>query len=474
MTQPSIAKIAVFGDIMIDSYWIGSTHRISPESPVPVVNINHTENRLGGAANVALNISKMECPVTLSGLVGIDQHAKELETLCQQNAIQTQFVAECGFPTIMKLRVISRQQHIVRCDFEEAPDLTPALISKITESLKTTIDQNDLIVLSDYNKGFLSDPQSLIQYARSQGKFIIIDPKGDDFSKYRGASLITPNTSEFEGVVGKCKDEAELFAKAEKLRAELELDALLITRSEKGMTLFEKDKAPVTFSAKAQDVFDVTGAGDTVIAMLATQIAKGTPLPQACKIANVAASIVVGKMGASYVTQDELDYALGQSDRPHNLVLSKEALLHEVKRAKMNNETVVMTNGCFDILHRGHVKYLEEASKLGHHLIVALNSDASVKRLKGESRPIMDEASRATVLASLSSVAWVTLFDEDTPESLIRAVLPDVLVKGSDYTVDQIAGADAVINNGGKVELIDFVDGYSTSRAIEKIITNNQ
>src|SRR5699024_3458242 len=334
--------------------------------------------------------------------------------LCQQNAIQTQFVAESGFPTIMKLRVISRQQHIVRCDFEETPDLTPALISKITESLKTTIDQNDLIVLSDYNKGFLSDPQSLIQYARSQGKFVIIDPKGDDFSKYRGASLITPNTSEFEGVVGKCKDEAELFSKDEKLRAELELDALLITRSEKGMTLLEKDKAPVTFSAKAQDVFDVTGAGDTVIAMLATQIAKGTPLPQACKIANVAASIVVGKMGASYVTQDELNYALGQSDRPHNLVLSKEELLHEVKRSKMNNETVVMTNGCFDILHRGHVKYLEEASKLGHHLIVALDSDASVKRLKGESRPIMDEASRATVLASLSSVAWVTLFDEDT------------------------------------------------------------
>ena len=238
------------------------------------------------------------------------------------------------------------------------------------------------------------------------------------------------------------------------------------------MTLFEKDRAPVTFSAKAQDVFDVTGAGDTVIAMLATHVAKGIPLPQACKIANAAASIVVGKMGASYVTQEELDYALGQSDRPHNLVLSKEALLHEVKRAKMNNETVVMTNGCFDILHRGHVKYLEEASKLGHHLIVALNSDASVKRLKGETRPIMDEMSRATVLASLSSVAWVTLFDEDTPESLIKAILPDVLVKGSDYKVEDIAGADAIINNGGRVELIDFVDGYSTSKAIEKIIAS--
>ncbi len=473
MTQ-SIGKIAVFGDIMIDSYWIGSTNRISPESPVPVVNINHTENRLGGAANVALNISKMECPVTLAGLVGVDAHAQELETLCLSNEIQTDFVAEKGFATIMKLRVISRQQHIVRCDFEEAPVLTPDLLNKITTSLQATIDQSDLIVLSDYSKGFLSDPQSLIQYAKAQGKQIIIDPKGDDFSKYHGASLITPNTSEFERVVGKCEDEATLFEKAEKMRADLDLGALLITRSEKGMTLFEKDKAPVTFSAKAQDVFDVTGAGDTVIAMIATQLAKGTPLPQACKIANVAASIVVGKMGASYVTQSELDYAMGQSDRPHNLVLSKEALLHEVKRAKMNNETIVMTNGCFDLLHRGHVKYLEEASKLGHHLIVALNSDDSVKRLKGELRPIMDETSRATVLASLSSVAWVTLFDEDTPESLINAVLPDVLVKGSDYTVDQIAGAEAVINNGGRVELIDFVDGYSTSKAIAKIIASEK
>ncbi|WP_192874927.1 bifunctional D-glycero-beta-D-manno-heptose-7-phosphate kinase/D-glycero-beta-D-manno-heptose 1-phosphate adenylyltransferase HldE [Ignatzschineria cameli] len=472
--KDSIGKIAVFGDIMIDSYWIGSTNRISPESPVPVVNINHTENRLGGAANVALNISKMECPVTLAGLVGIDSNAQELQQLCEQNQIATEFVAEPSFPTIKKLRIISRQQHIVRCDFEEAPELTTTLIEKITQSLKATIDENDLIVLSDYNKGFLSDPQALIQHARAQGKFVIIDPKGDDFSKYRGASLLTPNTSEFEIVAGKCRDEAELFAKAEKLRIELDLDALLITRSEKGMTLFERDKDPVTFSAKAQDVFDVTGAGDTVIAMIATQIAKGTPLPQACKIANIAASIVVGKMGASYVTQEELDYELGHSDRPHNLVLSKEALLHEVKRAKMNNETIVMTNGCFDLLHRGHVKYLEEASKLGHHLIVALNSDASVKRLKGELRPIMDEKSRATVLASLSSVAWVTLFDEDTPESLIREILPDVLVKGSDYTIEEIAGADAVINNGGRVELIDFVDGYSTSRAIEKIIATQQ
>lgn len=473
MTQ-SIGKIAVFGDIMIDSYWIGSTNRISPESPVPVVNINHTENRLGGAANVALNISKMKCPVTLAGLVGVDAHAQELEMLCKSNEIKTDFVAEPGFATIMKLRVISRQQHIVRCDFEETPDLTPALIDKITDSLKAVIDHNDLIVLSDYNKGFLSDPQALIQYARAQGKYVIIDPKGSDFSKYRGASLITPNTSEFEGVVGKCKDENELFERAEKMRADLNLDALLITRSEKGMTLFERDKKPMTVCAKAQDVFDVTGAGDTVIAMIATQLAKGTSLPQACKIANIAASIVVGKMGASYVTQEELDYAIGHSDRPHNLVLSKEALLHEVKRAKMNNETIVMTNGCFDILHRGHVKYLEEASKLGHHLIVALNSDASVKRIKGETRPIMDEASRATVLASLSSVAWVTIFDEETPESLIKAVLPDVLVKGSDYTVDQIAGADAVINNGGRIELINFVDGYSTSKAIDKIIASQK
>ncbi len=473
MTQPT-AKIAVFGDIMIDSYWMGSTERISPESPVPVVNVNHTENRLGGAANVALNISKMNVDVTLCGLVGIDQNAADLIALCEENRIATDFIAEASFPTIVKLRIISRQQHIVRCDFEEKPQITEALKARIITQAKKIIDQNDLIILSDYNKGFLTDPQTLIHYAKSQGKTVIIDPKGSDFSKYQGASLITPNTSEFEGVVGKCHDEATLFAKAEALRDQLQLEALLVTRSEKGMTLFEENKESVTFSAKAQDVFDVTGAGDTVIAMIATQLAKGTPLPEACKIANVAASIVVGKMGASYVTQEELDYALGQSDRPHNLVLSKEALLHEVKRAKMNKETIVMTNGCFDLLHRGHVKYLEEASKLGHHLIVALNSDTSVKRLKGDTRPIMDEVSRATVLASLSSVAWVTIFDEDTPESLIKAILPDVLVKGSDYQINEIAGAQAVIDHGGRVELIDFVDGYSTTNAIEKIKSSLQ
>lgn len=468
MTTPT-CKIAVFGDIMLDSYWIGSTHRISPESPVPVVNINHTENRLGGAANVALNIGKMGLPVTLSGLIGEDKNAESLKELCSENSIDTALISESGFPTIMKLRVISRQQHIVRCDFEESSELSPALMSRITKNLKKTIEGHDLIVLSDYNKGFLGNPQALIEHARALGKPIIIDPKGEDFTKYRGATLITPNTSEFEAVVGPCATEEILFRKAELLRDELELDALLVTRSEKGMTLFEKSKAPVTFSARAQDVYDVTGAGDTVIAMIASHLAQGIPLPQSCKIANAAASLVVGKMGASYVTKEELDYALGQSDRPHNLVLTKEELLHEVKQAKMNNETVVMTNGCFDILHRGHVKYLEEASKLGHHLIVALNSDASVKRIKGENRPIMDEKSRATVLASLASVAWVTIFDEETPESLINAVLPDVLVKGSDYEVDEIAGAEAVINNGGRVELIDFVDGYSTTNAINKI-----
>ncbi len=467
------SKIAVFGDIMLDSYWIGSTHRISPESPVPVVNINHTENRLGGAANVALNIGKMGLPVTLSGLIGEDKNAESLKELCKEHGIDTALISEPGFPTIMKLRVISRQQHIVRCDFEESSELSPALMGRITDHLKKTIEDHDLIVLSDYNKGFLGNPQALIEHARALGKAIIIDPKGDDFSKYRGATLITPNTSEFEAVVGPCPTEEILFKKAELLRDELALDALLVTRSEKGMTLFEKGKAPVTFSARAQDVYDVTGAGDTVIAMIASHLAQGIPLPQSCKIANAAASLVVGKMGASYVTKEELDYALGQSDRPHNLVLTKEELLHEVKQAKMNNETIVMTNGCFDILHRGHVKYLEEASKLGHHLIVALNSDASVKRIKGENRPIMDEKSRATVLASLASVAWVTIFDEETPESLIHAVLPDVLVKGSDYEVHEIAGAEAVINHGGRVELIDFIDGYSTTQAINKIKSQN-
>ena len=469
----SKALITVLGDLMLDRYWFGSAKRISPEAPIPVINVQNNEDRLGGAANVALNLRSLEKKVVLAGLIGNDLEGKRFAELCQQNNIQSNVLIQDGFQTITKLRIISRQQHMLRCDFEQT-HTEIKLDDQYTQQLLELIEKSSIVILSDYQKGFLANPQQFITHARAHNIPVVVDPKGNDFTKYRSATLLTPNRSEFEAIVGATSSEEDLLAKAEQLRTDLNLDALLITRSEEGMTLIQKNEAPFTIPAKAQDVYDVTGAGDTVIATLVAMMAEGKPLTEATTIANIAASIVVGKLGASQVSIQELNRAISTQERAHHLVLTLDELKDELKTARANNETVVMTNGCFDLLHKGHVTYLNEARKLGDRLIVALNSDASVKRLKGNNRPIMDESSRATVLASLSAVDWVILFDENTPENVIQELLPDILVKGSDYTVDQIAGAQAVINNGGSVKLLNFVDGYSTTKAIEKISHNNK
>lgn len=465
--------ITVLGDLMLDRYWFGSAKRISPEAPIPVINVQNNEDRLGGAANVALNLRSLEKEVVLAGLIGNDLEGQRFTELCHQNHIQNNVCIKDDFQTITKLRIISRQQHMLRCDFEQ-PHTAIQLDTQYIQQLLKLIEQSNIVILSDYQKGFLANPQQFITHARAHNIPIVVDPKGNDFTKYRGATLLTPNRSEFEAIVGVTSSEDDLLIKAEQLRHDLNLDALLITRSEEGMTLIQKNEPPFTIPAKAQDVYDVTGAGDTVIATLVAMMAEGKPLTEATTIANIAASIVVGKLGASQVSIQELNRAINIQERAHHLVLTLDELKDELKNARANNETVVMTNGCFDLLHKGHVTYLNEARKLGDRLIVALNSDASVKRLKGENRPIMDESSRATVLASLSAVDWVIMFDDDTPESVITELLPDILVKGSDYTVEQIAGAQAVLDNGGAVKLLSFVDGYSTTKAIEKISHNNK
>lgn len=469
----SKALITVLGDLMLDRYWFGSAKRISPEAPIPVINVQNNEDRLGGAANVALNLRSLEKDVVLAGLIGNDLEGQRFTELCHQNHIQNNVCIKDDFQTITKLRIISRQQHMLRCDFEQ-PHTATQLDAQYIQQLLELIEQSNIVILSDYQKGFLANPQQFIKHARAHNIPIVVDPKGNDFTKYRGATLLTPNRSEFEAIVGVTSSEDDLLIKAEQLRHDLNLDALLITRSEEGMTLIQKNEPPFTIPAKAQDVYDVTGAGDTVIATLVAMMAEGKPLTEATTIANIAASIVVGKLGASQVSIQELNRAISIQERAHHLVLTLDELKDELKNARANNETVVMTNGCFDLLHKGHVTYLNEARKLGDRLIVALNSDASVKRLKGENRPIMDESSRATVLASLSAVDWVIMFDDDTPESVITELLPDILVKGSDYTVEQIAGAQAVLDNGGAVKLLSFVDGYSTTKAIEKISHNNK
>lgn len=461
------AGVLVVGDVMLDRYWSGPTNRISPEAPVPVVKVNNIEERPGGAANVAMNIASLGAGSYLIGLTGVDDAARALEEKLKSVNVKCDFVAINTHPTITKLRVLSRNQQLLRLDFEEAfHNVEPA---PILERMKKSLPELGALVLSDYGKGALEAVQMMIQLARAHQVPVLIDPKGTDFERYRGATLLTPNLSEFEAVVGKCRDEDDLVKRGMALLTEIELSALLITRSEQGMTLLQRDKAPLHMPTQAQEVFDVTGAGDTVIATLAAAMSNGTSLEEACFLANAAAGVVVGKLGTSTVSPIELENAIRGRAETGFGVMNEEQLKLAVMHARRRGERVVMTNGCFDILHAGHVSYLANARKLGDRLIVAVNSDASTKRLKGDSRPVNPLAQRMIVLAALEAVDWVVPFEEDTPQRLIADVLPDLLVKGGDYRPEDIAGSKEVWAAGGDVKVLNFEDGCSTSNIIKTI-----
>ncbi|MBS9783110.1 MAG: bifunctional D-glycero-beta-D-manno-heptose-7-phosphate kinase/D-glycero-beta-D-manno-heptose 1-phosphate adenylyltransferase HldE [Pasteurella sp.] len=464
------AKVLVLGDVMLDRYWFGATNRISPEAPVPVVKVQDIEERAGGAANVAMNIAALNVPVTLHGLIGQDDAGHSLDNLLNQHQIQNHCVALDTHPTITKLRVLSRHQQLLRLDFEE--DFHNVEAGSLLEKLSDEVAQYGALILSDYGKGTLDSVQVMIQIARKVKVPVLIDPKGTDFERYRGATLLTPNMSEFEAVVGKCKNDEEIIEKGLKLISDYDFSALLITRSEKGMTLLRPTKDAYHLPTLAKEVFDVTGAGDTVISVLAIALADGRSYEEACYLANAAAGVVVGKLGTSTLTPSELENAIHQRDETGFGVVSEIELKEVVKKSKQAGEKVVMTNGCFDILHPGHVSYLENARKLGDRLIVAVNSDDSVKRLKGETRPINDLNARMAVLAGLSSVDWVVPFEEDTPQRLIGEILPDLLVKGGDYKPEEIAGSQEVWANGGEVRVLNFENGCSTSNIIKKIQTS--
>ena len=461
------ARLLVAGDVMVDRYWQGDTLRISPEAPVPVVQVNAMDDRPGGAANVALNLAALGAACTVIGVVGDDEPATALEGRLRDAGITPHFHCQPDTPTITKLRVMSRHQQLLRLDFEEPLDGAAAAILAPFEA---SLAEADVVILSDYAKGTLSDAPALIAAARKAGKRVLVDPKGSDMRRYRDASVLTPNMAELEALVGPCPDEATLAAKGEALRAELNLEALLITRSEKGMSLLRADCAPVHQPTHAREVFDVTGAGDTVIAVLGLALASGHGYEEAMTLANLAAGIAVGKSGTTTVSVGEL-YAGLNRDKYTEFGVVEPPLLHQaVAAARANGERIVLTNGCFDILHAGHVAYLEEAAKLGDRLIVAVNSDASVARLKGPQRPINPLSRRMQVLAGLGAVDWVVAFDDDTPAALIGEVLPDVLVKGGDYRPDDIAGADAVRAAGGEVVVLPFVDGVSTTAMVRSIL----
>lgn len=463
-------SVLVVGDIMLDRFWSGGTHRVSPEAPVPVVKVSENTCRAGGAGNVAVNIAALGGKATLSGLCGEDESASLLRDVVESAGV-TWAVSPGAPETIVKLRVLSRHQQLLRMDFEAS--LAPYADDMFSALVKAQLGAVDTVVFSDYAKGTLVDVQGLIEEARSQGKKILVDPKGNDLTRYRGATVLTPNLPEFEAVVGHCASEDILLQRGEALREELDLEALLITRSERGMTLIQRGAAAVTLPAKAREVFDVTGAGDTVISVLAAALSAGESMVDAMALANAAAGLVVAKLGTATVSRDELVAAMVSEDAnrlPHmGETVSVDELLTLRSGAGAAGETVVMTNGCFDILHRGHIDYLARARALGDRLIVAVNDDASVAGLKGPSRPVNTLASRMAVLAALRSVDWVVAFSEETPSNLIEAVKPDVLVKGGDYTPDAIAGADSVLANGGRVEVLDFIEGFSTTSLIETL-----
>lgn len=457
------ARVMVVGDIMLDRYWTGAATRISPEAPVPVVRIGGSEDRAGGAANVAANAVAVGASASLVGLVGDDPDGASLRACCEAAGIDCRFQTVADRTTV-KLRVLAHHHQLLRLDFETIPSDDRL---GITADVAEIVARTGAVVLSDYAKGALANPSRWIDLARSRDKPVLVDPKSRDFGRYAGADLITPNSAEFEAVVGHCATDAELAARGRRLCRDHGLGAVLVTRGERGMSLVRAEGEPLHLDAQARDVFDVTGAGDTVCAIAACALASGSDLVTATILANAAAGLVVGKLGTAVVSNAELLAAVEPGAAAVPSVHDEAELLREVAAARARGQRIVMTNGCFDILHAGHVRYLEQAAALGDRLIVAVNSDASVRRLKGASRPVNPLQHRLEVLAGLRVVDWVVPFEEDTPARLIAAVGPDVLVKGGDYRIGDIAGADDVLRRGGRVLTLPYHAGLSTTRILE-------
>ncbi|WP_083704984.1 bifunctional D-glycero-beta-D-manno-heptose-7-phosphate kinase/D-glycero-beta-D-manno-heptose 1-phosphate adenylyltransferase HldE [Motiliproteus sp. MSK22-1] len=470
----SKGRVLVVGDLMLDRYWHGQTQRISPEAPVPVVHIQDHEGRPGGAGNVALNIVALGGRAQLLSLVGQDQAAEALHVQLQEAGVKCELEEVAGSDTVTKLRVMSRNQQLIRLDFEDG--FSDYDHGHLLNRFDACLADADVVVFSDYGKGCLDEITAMISRARAAGKKILVDPKGNDFSRYSGATLITPNESEFAAVVGRWEDDSQMTEKAHALREACELEALLITRSERGMALIRAEDE-MHIPTVAREVFDVTGAGDTVIGTLAAALAADESIEDATRLANLAGGIVVGKMGTATLSAEELNQAILSEAVEETGVVELHALKRQLQIAHARGEKIVMTNGCFDILHAGHVQYLEQARSLGDKLIVAVNTDDSISRLKGPERPINPLPQRMTVLSGLASVDWVIPFGkdskDDTPKALICELLPDILVKGGDYEPEAVAGGDCVMANGGEVVILDFVDGCSTSNIVKRIRQNN-
>jgi D-beta-D-heptose 7-phosphate kinase/D-beta-D-heptose 1-phosphate adenosyltransferase len=481
------SRLLVVGDVMLDRYWVGDAMRISPEAPVPVVRVTKQNELPGGAANVARNAAALGAAVMLVGQVGSDAEGTTLQVLLEKEGVRCALTRIEGALTTTKLRVTAQNQQLIRLDFEgsspvgeeeeshEGNRVDHSAIQRSRELMWdcfcSGLSEAAWMILSDYDKGAVRDTQVFIRAARDAGIPVIIDPKGRDFERYRGAFLLKPNLAEFEAVAGVCSGDDVLVERGEWWREHLDLEALLITQGNRGMTLLQRHNNPQHFAASTHDIYDVTGAGDTVIAVMGVALSAGISLAEAAALANLSAGIVVTRLGAATVKQAELVAHLEQEQRvtTPSGVVSQGELASLAATAKARGERLVMTNGCFDLLHPGHVHYLERAKALGDRLIVAVNDDDSVRRLKGPGRPINPLNVRMQMLCALRSVDWVVAFAEDTPQKLYSTVLPAVLVKGSDYTNCPIAGAQEVQAAGGEVCLIELKEGFSTTALLSRL-----
>lgn len=468
-------RCLVVGDLMLDEYLWGKTERISPEAPVQVVDVLREELRLGGAGNVVNNLAAFGAQVTVCSVVGDDQNGRSLlEEFGKRNVAIDAIFLDPARRTSRKTRVVAANQQIVRIDRESREALSAVFEKQVCDWLAEHLEDFQVVVLSDYNKGVLTPTviAAAVTSATKAGIPVLVDPKGIDYSRYSGATLLTPNRKEAEAASGiAIYDDATLARAASAIMGAVGLQHLLITRSEEGMSLFSQNGEFVHIPTVAREVFDVSGAGDTVLATLAVGIASGCGMVEAARLANVAAGIAVGKLGTSVVTPQEIINVVALSHHDSDSkIKSRDVLTLLISAERARGKQVVFTNGCFDLLHAGHVKYLQKARSLGDLLVLGLNSDASVQRLKGPKRPLICEDERAHILAALDCIDYVTLFDEDTPLQLITALKPQILAKGGDYSLDDVVGKDVVEAYGGRVELVSFVDGKSTTNIIEKVL----
>ncbi|MDO9308082.1 MAG: D-glycero-beta-D-manno-heptose-7-phosphate kinase [Deltaproteobacteria bacterium] len=468
-------RCLVVGDLMLDEYLWGKAERISPEAPVQVVDVLREELRLGGAGNVVNNLVALGAQVAVCSVIGDDQNGWSLlKEFGRRNVATDAIFLDPGRRTSRKTRVVAANQQIVRIDRESREALPAAFEKQICDWIAAHISEFKVIVLSDYSKGVLTPAviAAIVSLAAETGIAVLVDPKGNDYVRYSGATLLTPNRKEAEAASGiAIRDAASLTQAANAIMETVGLRHLLITRSEEGMSLFSKGKEVVHIPTVAREVFDVSGAGDTVLAALAVGIASGCGMAEAAKLANVAAGIAVGKLGTSIVTPQEIIEVVALSHHDSDSkIKSLDVLALLIAEEQAKGKQVVFTNGCFDLLHAGHVKYLQKARGLGDLLVLGLNSDASVRRLKGAKRPLISEEERAHILAALYCIDYVTIFDEDTPLELIKTLKPQILVKGGDYSLDGVVGRDIVEQYGGRVELVSFVDGKSTSNIIDKVL----